>query len=182
MGNEDYIAVAREAVQRMEESLAQADASGEWAEVARSVTRGLEKFVGLVAQHRGLEPDQQGALLRWLQVRYLRAVAALDPSVEKALREFLSSRRRTLDQVLPAACALQIKLHVRTWCEEALRVPATVAAGGPKDVGHVGRILGEVADLCAARLERWDEEGVEPGGLPREQFQVLGHGFSKTEN
>lgn len=181
MGNDDYLSVAKEVVLRMEQSLAQADAASEWGEVARSVTRGLERFVDLMATHRGLTPGGRAALLRWLQVRYLRVVAAMNPSVERALREFLTSGRRTMDQALPAACALQIKLHVRTWCEEVLRDPATVADGGPKDVGHVGRVLDEVADLCRDRLDQWDRDGIEPATLSADQFQVLGQDFSLAE-
>jgi len=161
--------------------LAQADAAGEWAEVARSVTRGLEQFLDILGQHRELPPRDKATLLRWLQARYLRSVTALDPSVEQSLREFLTARRRTMDHVLAAACSLQIKLHVRTWCEQALRDPDTVVAGGPTDVGHVGRLLDEVADQLRAALERWDREGVALDALPAEEFAVLGQDFSTAE-
>ena len=182
MGNDEYLAKARDAIRRMEQSLAQADAAGEWSEVAQSVTRGLEGFVDLLCQHRDLTPGQRARLLRWLQVQYLHAVAALDPSVAQSLKTFLRSRGRTMEQALMAAASLQIKFHVRTRCDQALRDPAQVMDGVPGDVGHVGRILEEVADLCRRRLAQWDSQGQELDALPAELFTVLGKDFSLVED
>ncbi len=183
MSNNDngYLDAAKAAVVRLEESLAQADASDQWRRMAHEVTAGLERFVDLLGQHRELSPAARSALLRWLQVRYLAAVAALDASVEDAMREFLAPRRRTMEHALTAACSLQTKLHVRSWCEQALADPAVAEAGSPQDLGHVGRILDELADACRAQLARWDDQGVDLEAPPAEQYQVLGHDYPPAE-
>ena len=175
-----YLDAAKAAILHLEESLAQADASDQWRQMARAVKVGLEQFVDLLGQHRELQPAARSALLRWLEVRYLATVAALDPSVEQALRQFLAERRRTLEHALTAACSLQSKLHVRSWCEQALADPATAEAGGPKDLGHVGRILAEVADACRAQLSRWDDDGIHLAALPADEFRVLDQDYPPT--
>lgn len=182
MASENYREAALAAVERMERSLARADAEDQWGKLAATVSGGLLQYAEMVLQQHGLEPAERTALLRWLQLRYLEQVAALDPSLQKALGEFLSLGRRTMDEMMAAACALQYKLHLRSWCEQVVHDPALAEAGEPLDPGQVNRLLVRVAARCTERLPQWSRDGLTPRTLDSQQYQLLGVDFTPTES
>lgn len=160
-------------------ALRQADASGEWREIADAVAHGLRGFVELLARHHGLDAEQQRHLLRLTQVHYLRAVAALDPEVARALQGYLQTADRTMAQIMECACRLQVRHQVHAW-GAALEHDEEADPRQAQDVGHVGRILNQTADTCRARLGQWRRAGLSPKGLGPAEFELLGQDLAQV--